>query len=381
MKKYKLTKEHEAQLKPWADKWIANAMSTKPMDDHDRDQMRIAIKGLYEAADLAPPPDRRIVFVPSPFVATFAGGFAAAIWWKRKNSQDDIKKATTAATWAATRDATDAATRAATEAATSGASLDEWYKVDLDGIIEIAHKLKLDKFGLECSRNAWRMRQGGNQWSGWESFLTFFRDVAQLPLDYSKYNFWEKGAIHGGPRIMHPEFCIISDRPEKLEIDDQNRPHCEDGPFCRWRDGSALYSWHGTRVPGWIIENPEKITLETIAKEENAEVRRVMCERYGWEEYFKHLLATGACELIDTKDVWGEPVKLYCHTDGEVNRHFVHVINGTEEADGTRHEFTINCKNINNDAEQSVYGTYPDLMERIGSMPNCLQILQQSIRS
>jgi hypothetical protein len=225
------------------------------------------------------------------------------------------------------------------------------------------------------------MRQGGNQWSGWESFLTFFRDVAQLPLDYSKYNFWEKGAIHGGPRIMHPEFCIISDRPEKLEIDDQNRPHCEDGPFCRWRDGSALYSWHGTRVPGWIIENPEKITLETIAKEENAEVRRVMCERYGWEEYFKHLLATGACELIDTKDVWGEPVKLYCHTDGEVNRHFVHVINGTEEADGTRHEFTINCKNINNDAEQSVYGTYPDLMERIGSMPNCLQILQQSIRS
>jgi hypothetical protein len=56
MKKYKLTKEHEAQLKPWADKWIANAMSTKPMDDHDRDQMRIAIKGLYEAADLAPPP-------------------------------------------------------------------------------------------------------------------------------------------------------------------------------------------------------------------------------------------------------------------------------------------------------------------------------------
>lgn len=35
-KKYKLTPEHEAQLRPWADKWIANAMSTKPMDDEDR---------------------------------------------------------------------------------------------------------------------------------------------------------------------------------------------------------------------------------------------------------------------------------------------------------------------------------------------------------
>ncbi len=43
MTKYSLTPEHRAQLKPWADRWIANAMSTKPMDDHDREQMRSAI--------------------------------------------------------------------------------------------------------------------------------------------------------------------------------------------------------------------------------------------------------------------------------------------------------------------------------------------------
>lgn len=36
MNKYKLTEEHKKQLKPWADKWLANAMSTKPMDEEAR---------------------------------------------------------------------------------------------------------------------------------------------------------------------------------------------------------------------------------------------------------------------------------------------------------------------------------------------------------
>ena len=31
-KKYTLTDEHQSQLKPGADKWIANAMSTAPME-------------------------------------------------------------------------------------------------------------------------------------------------------------------------------------------------------------------------------------------------------------------------------------------------------------------------------------------------------------
>ena len=33
---YELTPEHTAQLKPWADRWIANAMSCEAMDDADR---------------------------------------------------------------------------------------------------------------------------------------------------------------------------------------------------------------------------------------------------------------------------------------------------------------------------------------------------------
>ena len=117
------------------------------------------------------------------------------------------------------------------------------------------------------------MWQGGNQCSAWDSFLAFFQDVAKLPLDYTANNHWRALAEHSGPRIVHPDFCMISDRPERLLVDEENRPHCEDGPFCRWRDGSELYSWHGARLPArWILER-ETIDPSEILKERDVELR------------------------------------------------------------------------------------------------------------
>ena len=581
--KYSLTPEHEAQLKPWADKWIANVMSTKPMDDHDREQMRIAIKGLYESAGLTPPPNERIVFVPSPFVAHFAGGFASAIWWNRKqppasdNATDnnthnviraatvesadrDIRVATDSTTYgtinheilgrvvidtytfdaiddasiAATHDAThpatseftrksnyestnadtyigthkatydaayesifvptynatysatiDATTDAiyfasidvATHRATFGAtydatydaiddasrnvpnvayranddaayvvniiedatysatidaineatddtpyeavyesthdtiyasthttydivdtitdatydaghvameittSKDKWYS-SIKGFVDAGIQLGVGELGFKCAKDAWRMMQGGNFWSAWESYLSFFRHVAKLDIDYSKYQHWESAAIHGSCRVMHPDFCIVSDRPEILTVDEQHRPHGENGPFCKWRDGMELYAWHGTRVPQWVIENPELITPERILAEENAEVRRVMQERYGFQRFFLEMKSAGKVQQIDCKDdISGLPVTLYAYNDNEVVQHFVHVYNGTIESDGTRHEFTINCKNIDNDAFESVMGTYPDIMALVKDHPNRMDMLRNAIRT
>lgn len=82
--KYTLTDEHRAQLAPWRDKWIANAMSTKPMDDEERVISHKATIGIYAAANLPPP---RIVFVSSPFCGRFAAGFAAAIHYMKRNGE------------------------------------------------------------------------------------------------------------------------------------------------------------------------------------------------------------------------------------------------------------------------------------------------------
>jgi hypothetical protein len=385
MKKYSFKDhpEHEKMLKPWSDKWIANAMSTNPMNDEERFKLKEAVKGLYKSANLIAPPDNRIIFVPSPFVLRFAGGFSAAIWHKRGKSFDAATYAATraatyaatraatyaatraatgaatyaatgAATYAATRAATYAATRAATGAATCAATCaatyaatraatcaatyaatcaatyaatraatgaatgaatraatraatgadtytdiddatyaatnknNNWFNLDVNLMARLSSNLGLGKFGLECASKIYmNCYQGGNQWSGWTAFLTFFRHIAKLPLDYSKFEHWETLSV-AGPRIMHKEFCMISERPEVLLVDEQNRPHCETGPFCRWRDGTALYAWHGIYIPCWWIEDKKSLTPEIALKWENVEQRRSACEVLGWVNVLEH---------------------------------------------------------------------------------------------
>jgi hypothetical protein len=182
---------------------------------------------------------------------------------------------------------------------------------------------------IEC---AWKvyggMWQGGNQWSGWDAYLSFFRHVVQLDLDYSKYAHWERLAEISGPRVLHAEFAMICDRPTVLTVDEQNRPHAENGPFCRWATGTALYSWHGVQVPRSVIEAPQTLTAARITAEQNAEVRRVMIERYGTSKY---LLDAGATEVH--RDEWG--VLYRKDIPGDEPLVMVAVKNSTPEPDGS----------------------------------------------
>ena len=364
--KYSLTPDHSAQLKPWSDRWIANAMSTSPMTADDREQCRIAVEQMYA---LAGKPVPRVVFVPSPFVARFASGFAAAIWWHRANPNSQLSAtldATSAATLAATEaatldatsdatlDATRAATHAATEAATSAATLaatsdatldateaatsaddlSTWYHVpDMDRIMHYGETIS--PIALACARDAWRFYQGGNMWSGWASFLSFFRHVVKLPnVDWSKWAPYEELAIRSGFRFVHERFCIISDRPELLLVDAENRPHCTTGPYCRWRDGSSLYAVHGVRVPAYVIEHPQRITVADIDLETNAEVRRVKIDQYGPARY---LADAGAVEVH--RDDFG--VLRRREVPGDEPIVMVQVVNSTPEPDGSFKDYFL----------------------------------------
>ena len=104
---------------------------------------------------------------------------------------------------------------------------------------------------------------------------------------------------------------MISDRPTVLLVDSRNRPHCDNGPFCKWRDGSALYAIHGTRVPKWVVKNPELITPTDIEKETNVEVKRVMIQRYPGGQA-KWLQDSGAELIHECADIHsGLPLKLW----------------------------------------------------------------------
>ena len=242
--------------------------------------------------------------------ATRAATYAATISATEAATYAATRAATYAATYAATDNATFAATEAATRAATDDATYAATYAATIsatDLATESATRAATEAatFLLTCAARAWRMRNGGNQWSGWVEMLTFFRDVAQISIDFAPLAPYESLAKLSGPRYTHEKFCIISDKPEYIKgywRDGRFVAHCEDGPSHRWSDGSCIYTWHGRQL-GWrfgarfggnpdIIDRPETITVPAIQGESNAEIRRVMIAKFGAARYARESGAT-----------------------------------------------------------------------------------------
>ena len=121
-------------------------------------------------------------------------------------------------------------------------------------------------------------------WAGYDCYITACRDILGLELtSHAAYAHWEQAAIHGGFRVMHEEFCLVSDFPEVLLKDDENRPHCETGPSHRWRDGWSLYHLRGVKVPAEWIEDRKSLTPQMLLTWPNLEQRRVGIELLGWD--------------------------------------------------------------------------------------------------
>jgi hypothetical protein len=122
-------------------------------------------------------------------------------------------------------------------------------------------------------------------WAAWTAFLSAGRHIFHLPIDYKNWAPYERLAELTGFRYVHEKFCIVSELPGELHVDEDNQGHCETGPYVRWADGSAAYMIHGHRVPAWVVEFPERITVEKIDAESDAEVRRIMMDKYGISRY------------------------------------------------------------------------------------------------
>ena len=302
-----ITPDEKARMDEHAKLWIARAFRTDPIEP---DKIIPAIEGIYAAAKLKKP---RVVIAPSPMVMAFAYGASAAIW---HNRGVDMTRATDRATRTATDSATDSATRTATDSATATATLSATDSATRSATLSATYNATLSatdsatrsatgntetaaalacmqlggELGLECARRWGSVYQGGNMWAGYDCYLTACRDILGLRLpEHDAYAHWEQAAIHGGFRVMHPEFCIVSDFPEFIKIDDQNRAHCETGPSHRWRDGWSLYHWHGVSIPAEWIEDKASLTPQIALTWSNVEQRRAACEILGWAEILSAL--------------------------------------------------------------------------------------------
>ena len=81
--------------------------------------------------------------------------------------------------------------------------------------------------------------------------------------------------------MPYTHICFVSERPQHLELDENERLHCETGPAMVYPDGFSVHAWHGTVFPeDWIKTKP---TASEALYWRNIEQRRVACEMLGWE--------------------------------------------------------------------------------------------------
>jgi hypothetical protein len=110
-------------------------------------------------------------------------------------------------------------------------------------------------------------------------------------------------AENAGWILPHSQVCWLSDRPDALSYDQWGRLHSSSGPALRYGDGWSLYAWKGTRVPSWIVDEPQGITLRWIDAQIDPLVRRAMIDIVTPERFVE---AGGAdCQASDgTGTLW-----------------------------------------------------------------------------
>ncbi|WP_405178187.1 hypothetical protein OG225_29015 [Nocardia sp. NBC_01377] len=149
----------------------------------------------------------------------------------------------------------------------------------------------------------------------------------------------------------YEKVALISERPTELHRDEAGRLDRGDGPALAYADGFALYAWRGMPVPAEFLDGLSGLTAEKIREEENAELRRVMLEYYGYDRYLDE---SGAKPIH--KDETG--VLWRIELDGDEDVAMVEVVNSTPEPDGTNRTYWLRVPPDTETAREGVAWTF-----------------------
>lgn len=158
-------------------------------------------------------------------------------------------------------------------------------------------------------------------------------------------------AAHAGWWWPYRNVAVICERPSQLHRDEAGRLDNGEGPALVFPDGFALHAWRGMPVPAAFLRELTALTPERIREEDNAELRRVMLEHYGYDRY----LAESQAQPVhrdDTGVLW----RIALDDDEDVV--MVEVVNSTPEPDGTRRTYWLRVPPATRTAKEGVAWTF-----------------------
>lgn len=294
-----LTPAQETELLRWRDEWLARGMSTERAD---RPKAEAAITAMYEQSGQPAP---TFLWTDSPYAALklIAAIKAAPGEFSRK------------------------------------------------AVRKIAQDTLKEPIAIEPPAQPWEAPfSWGCHEVAWIAFYRFREDVLGVEYaqsDHDQLARWEQYASAACWCWTFQGLAICSERPtayrtilRQTEDGPMHTLHDERQASIEFADGYKVFCWRGILVPHRIITAPETITATEIQKEANAEIARIMFERFealhGEGSFVK---ALGAKSV--QKDDFGELFRVKRAEDSDIV--MVKVQNSTPEPDGTYKDYWLRC--------------------------------------
>lgn len=273
----KLTPAQIERIPEFRDRWRTRSLATGPCD---RAAMETAVDEVYRWAGLPSTPLK--IWLDSPLAGTLVAKLLTA-----RDADPVGTLITDQITYQAmhqvrtlvTDQVADEVRALITDQITYPVTDQVWPLV-ADQVVDEVRTLIVDQAGGTLDGTPLVQQGGyGHYDAGWLAFYDFFGDVCGLPVAEKIRGL----LLLAGAGWWWPfsGACIITERPSEVHCDDAGRLHNSTGAALLYPDRWGVYAVHGVRVPADVIEHPESITAARIQAESDAEVRRVMIERYG----------------------------------------------------------------------------------------------------
>lgn len=158
-------------------------------------------------------------------------------------------------------------------------------------------------------------------------------------------------AGHSGWWWALERVAVLTERPTLLERDNVGRLHRGAGAAMEFPDGYGLWAWRGMPIPPSLAAELPTLSADRIRHEQNAEIRRVMLEHFGYERY---LHEAGARQLgtDETGTLW------YLDLPGDEPLVMVEVVNSTPEPDGSSRVYWLRVPPQTRSAREGVAWTF-----------------------